>query len=292
MDIRVLRYFLMVAREENITNAARALHITQPTLSRQMKSLEEELHTSLFIRKNHSITLTPEGMMLRRRAQELVSLLDKTQQEFTQQAKDLAGEITIGCGEFQADCVLAEIFCKFHKIHDQVRIHIVSSNFDEVCLQIDQGLLDFGLLMDPIDITKYSYARLPILEQWGIFMPKAHPLAQKERIHPQDLIGENILMPPRSAVHSLLGNWLQDETQFSIIGGSTLQYNMMMLAKAGLGVAFGLKLEAQYTNLVFRPLEPAIEQRTSLIWKKSQPQSPLTRAFLDFVQKSLSRNAF
>ncbi len=210
MDIRVLRYFLMIAREQNITNAAKALHLTQPTLSRQMMDLEKELGTTLFNRSRHQITLTEDGLLLRRRAQELVELFDKTRQEFTQDAEKLSGDIMIGSGEFHVNETFARLLGRFRDWYPDVRFHVYSNTSDAIMTQLDQGLLDFGILMEPIEVRKYQYVRFAEVEQWGILVRKDHDLAQKAAISALDLLGEKIMIPQRDVIHSVLNNWFGD----------------------------------------------------------------------------------
>ena len=165
MELRTLKYFLVVAREENITKAAALLHVTQPTLSRQMMQLEEELGVQLFTRSSHNIILTEQGMLLKRRAQELVSLAEKTKQELAQQ-QILNGEVAIGSGEYRSSVLLAQILAQFHKQHPQVRYEIFSGNSDDIKERIERGLLDVGFLLEPVDVSKYEFVRIPIREEW------------------------------------------------------------------------------------------------------------------------------
>ena len=180
MELRVLKYFLMVAREENITKAASLLHITQPTLSRQLMRLEEELGTTLFRRSNHSIVLTDDGMLLKRRAREIVALAEKTEQEFSHKEEALTGEIFIGCGETRNMSFLSRQIALFRKEHPLVQFNIYSANADDIKERIEKGLLDFGLLMEPVDIGKYEFIRMPQKEQWGVLVREDSPLAHRE----------------------------------------------------------------------------------------------------------------
>lgn len=175
MELRVLKYFLMVAREENITKAAIRLHMTQPTLSRQLIQLEGELGVKLFHRSKHSIILTEEGLLLKRRAQEILSLVEKTKEEFIQNEEELAGEIAIGCGETQNMSYLSEKMYQFRKQYPLVSFQIYSADADDIKERIEQGILDIGLLMEPVDISKYDFVRMPEKEQWGILTTKDRP---------------------------------------------------------------------------------------------------------------------
>ena len=175
MELRVLKYFLMTAREENITKAANLLHITQPTLSRQLMKLEEDLGVKLFRRSNHSIVLTEDGMLLKRRAQEIVTLAEKTEQELSRREEELTGSVSIGCGETRNMSVLSEHMAAFREKHPLVRFNIYSATADEIKERIEKGILDFGLLLEPVDISRYDFVRMPEKEQWGILTTKDRP---------------------------------------------------------------------------------------------------------------------
>ena len=179
MEIRILRYFLTVAREENITKAANVLHITQPTLSRQLMQLEDELNTQLLIRGKNKITLTDAGMLLRRRAEEIIDLADKTEKEFLEADELIAGEIFVGAGEINAMHFLGDFMIEFQHRYPQIKYHLYSGNADDVKQKIDQGLLDIGLLTEPVDVEKYDFVRLDYQEAWGILAPKDSPIAKK-----------------------------------------------------------------------------------------------------------------
>lgn len=188
MELRVLKYFLMVAREENITKAANLLHITQPTLSRQLMQLEDELGVKLFRRSNHSIILTDDGMLLKRRAKEIVALADKTAQEFLHKEEELTGEISIGCGETRNMTFVSEQIALFRKKYPFVQFNIYSANADDIKERMEKGLIDIGLLMEPVDISKYEFVRMPQKEQWGIIVPADNPLNNKKFVTPEDLV--------------------------------------------------------------------------------------------------------
>lgn len=182
MEIRVLRYFLAVAREGNITAAANFLHLTQPTLSRQIKDLETELGTQLLVRKSHNVTLTPEGMRFRKRAEEIISMVDKTEAEFTSAENTISGDIYIGGGETRAMLEVAEIIRELRDSYPDIHFHLYSGNASDVTERLDKGLLDFGILIQPADISRYNYINPREKDVWGVIMPKSSPLARKERI--------------------------------------------------------------------------------------------------------------
>ena len=213
MELRVLRYFLMVAREENITHAAQLLHVTQPTLSRQIQDLEEELGTKLFVRSNHRIVLTQEGMLLRRRAQEIVDLADRTQRDFAHKEEELSGEVAIGSGETRSMTVLAEILSDFRQQYPRVSYRFYSGNADHIKERIENGTLDIGLLPEPVDIARYEFLRVPVMEEWGVLTREDSPLTALEVIRPQDLVGRPLMVSGRELVQNELANWLGDDAQ-------------------------------------------------------------------------------
>ena len=184
MEIRVLQYFLMVAREENITRAAQLLHLTQPTLSRQMIQLEEELGVALFHRSNHRVTLTEEGMLLRRRAQEIVDLADKTKMDIQRREQELSGTLTIGAGELLSSQVLAKLLAGFRARHPLVSFQLYSAQADDIKERIEQGLLDIGLVPEPVDKTRYLFLTMPVTERWGALVQEDSPLAGKQSLSP------------------------------------------------------------------------------------------------------------
>src|SRR5699024_855475 len=206
MELRVLKYFLMAAREENITKAANLLHITQPTLSRQLMQLEEELGVKLFHRGKYHIVLTDEGMLLRRRAQEMIELEEKTKREFSKDEAQLAGEIAIGCGETRNMTFLSKKMAEFRRLHPLVHYDIYSATADDIKERMEKGILDIALLMEPVDIGKYEFVRMPQREQWGALVCADSPLADKETLSPDDLTGQPIIIAKRESVQNELAN--------------------------------------------------------------------------------------
>lgn len=293
MELRVLNYFLAVAREENITKAAQMLHVSQPSLSRQMMQLEEELGVKLFVRSNHNISLTENGMLLKRRAQELLSLADKTRREFLQKETELAGEISIGSGEFLSTNEIARIMVAFRKEHPLVKFRIYSGNADNIEDYIERGHLDLGVMGNPIDIRKYEFVSIPVKEKWGVLVRKDSELAQKEYIQPEDLLNVPIVTSSRY-FHGELVSWFGDlYDKIEIAATGNLLYNEAMLVENGLGAALCIELNCSYKNLCFLPLFPAVESHTALVWKKDSVFSPATAAFIDFASqylKVISRN--
>lgn len=285
MELRVLHYFLTVAREENITKAAALLHITQPTLSRQIIQLEDELGVKLFTRGNHNIVLTEEGMLLKRRAQELLSLADRTKQEFIHNREEISGEIVVGSGEFLSTSTFSDMVFRFHEKYPNVRYRIYSGNADNIRDYIERGLLDFGIVMEPVDIRKYDCISFPTKERWGILVRDDSELAVLEQVKPSDLAGKKLIAGAGEAAQSGLYHWMReyyDEDNILVFGN--LLYNEAMMAKSGMGAVICLKLKSVYEGLRFIPLFPPVESGTALIWKRDQIFSPAVRVFLEHIR--------
>lgn len=288
MELRVLNYFLTIAREENFTRAAQQLHVTQPTLSRQIADLEQELGVKLFVRSNHNIILTEDGMILKRRAQEILSLADKTKRDFLQKDEALSGTISIGSGEFRSTEYLAKIIAGFRRKYPNVTYEIYSGNANNIRDYIERGHLDIGLMSEPIDMRKYNFVNMPIKEQWGLFAPVDSPLSEKESISPEDLKGMSIVTATGDFNQSRIGKWLGDcREQVEIAATANLPYNEAVLVKENIGVMLSINLNCTYENLRFIPLRPALEVSTALAWKKEQIFSATTSAFIDFASQYL-----
>ena len=285
MELRVLRYFLVVAREENITRAAALLHVTQPTLSRQMMQLEEELGVKLFRRGKYRIILTDDGVLLRRRAQEIVDLAEKTEREFQRQEGALTGEIFLGSGELRAMSFLAEHLAAFQREHPLIRYQMYSGNADNIKERIERGLLDFGLLLEPVDISKYEFLRLPVKEEWGALVSEGHPLASQEALTPEDLAGTPLLLTGRELVQQLFAQWMGPYAgEIETAAQGNLPYNTAMMARQGMGVFVTLRLHCAYEGLRFLPLSPPLEAGTVLVWKKDQVFSPAAEEFREYIK--------
>ena len=288
MELRVLRYFLAVAREENITKAAALLHLTQPTLSRQLMQLEEELGVQLFHRSRYHIVLTDEGMLLRRRAQELVELADKTAREF-RRAPELRGEISIGSGDLEAMTTLAQVLADFRARHPQVTYQLYSGNADNIKERIEGGSLDLGVLLEPVDISRYDVLRLPVKEQWGVHVREDSPLAGKQAVTAGDLAGVPLIMTRRALVQEELERWFGPYAgQLRTAATGNLPYNMAQLARAGMGAFLTIRLRCGYEGLRFLPLSPPLEAGTVLAWKKTERFPPAVEELLDYVKKCFS----
>ena len=288
MELRVLNYFLAVAREENFTKAANMLHVTQPTLSRQIADLEQELGVKLFVRSNHNIVLTEDGMILKRRAQEILSLADKTKRDFIKKEEALSGTISIGSGEFRSTEYLAKIIAEFRKKYPNVKYEIYSGNANNIRDYIERGFLDMGLMSEPVDMRKYNFVNMPVKEQWGVFAPSDSSLAEKESIRPEDLAGMSVVTATGDFNQSRIGKWLGDyKDRVDIAAAANLPYNEAVLAKENIGVMLSISLNCTYENLRFIPLQPVLEISTVLGWKKDQIFSATVSAFMDFAAKYL-----
>lgn len=287
MELRVLRYFLMVAREENITKAANLLHITQPTLSRQMIQLEEELGVSLFHRSKYRIVLTDDGMLLKRRAQEIIELADKTEEEFKNKNEELSGKVSIGCGETKNMSFLSENMANFRQKYPLVHYNIYSATADEIKDLIEKGIIDMGLLMEPVDISRYEFIRMPRKEQWGLLVRTDSPLAQKEAVTPKDLVGVPLIGAKRELVQHELANWLGDYYEkMEFVATYNLIMNAANMVQNHVGAAFGFQLDATYEKLKFVPLSPRLEAGAVLAWKKNQTFSDTVSQFIQFLKDS------
>ena len=290
MELRVLRYFLAVVREENILRASEVLHITQPSLSRQLAQMEEELGARLFERGNRKITLTEAGMLLRRRAEELVALADKTEQEFLELngGDDVSGVISIGSGEISAVSELAKMIKSFSEKHPNITFNFYSGNSDNIKDQIDKGLLDFGLLLEPVEIEKYDYLRMPVQEHWIVVVPKDSPLAEKEKVTPQDLKDKPLILPSRDRVKAELANWFGAAfDKKNVFSSNNLINNAALLVEQGLGYALAVYGSVSlYGNekVCVKPLYPDLVSTSVIAWKKHQPMGVAATKFLNQIR--------
>lgn len=289
MELRVLRYYLTVAREENITRAAEILHITQPTLSRQMAELEEELNTTLFERTNRRISLTESGMLLRRRAEELVSLADKIEQDFQNGDDELMGLVSIGSGVSAAVSEnLPELMGTYTRKYPQVRFELRTGTAAVIKDQLDKGILDVGILIEPVEVEKYDFVRLPQKEIWGILMPEDDPLSRKEVITPADLRSLPLIVSWRIEEREAKAWFGGDTEHLNVFCTYDLIDNAALLVQHRLGYAFAIKVALKaFPGITFRPLSPEVSNTSVLVWKKYQP---VNRAVEKFIE--LARNAY
>ena len=292
MEIRVLRYFLTIAREGSITSAAEQLHITQPTLSRQIKDLEDELGQKLFHRSSHSMKLTQEGFIFRQRAEEIVAMVDKTSAEFLSMDKPIAGDIYIGGGETLAVSLIADLISKLRTEYPDIRYHLYSGNEADVTERLDRGLLDFGILVQPANVTKYDYIHLPAEDIWGVVMRKDSPLAKKKAIAKADIIDLPLIFSRQvlntKSERNAFVDWFGDDfDKLNIVTTFNLMYNAALMVKSGVGYAVsidGIVNTDSESDLCFRPLMPKMTSGLDLIWKKYQAFSPAAEMFLEKLQ--------
>lgn len=293
MEIRLLRYFIAVANEQNISAAAKSLHISQPTLSRQLSDLEAELGTSLFIRGNRKITLTEEGVFLLTKAKEIVGLVDKTEANFNQPAEIISGEIHIGGGETEAMHFIAETLKDLLKNHPAIQFHLYSGNADDITDKLDSGLLDFGIVIEPTDKQKYDYMQLPAKDVWGVLMRKDRPLAHKPSIQSKDLIDKPLIISRQTTVDNELSGWFgQNVKDLNIIGTYNLLYNAARMVEEDLGYALCIdKLinTSGNSKLCFRPLNPKLTAGLNIIWKKHQVFSNAASKFLEQIRYNIEK---
>ena len=290
MEIRTLRYFLAVAREENMTRAAELLHVTQPTLSKALKALEEELGKKLFTRRSFSIRLTDEGALLRSRAEDLISMADRITQEFVSLDDITGGDIYFGLAESHLIQYLAREIREFRRQYPDLRYHITSGDTEQVTEKLDKGLLDFAVLAEPPDTGKYEALVFPEADVWGLVFPADDPLSQKETITVDDLIGLPLFCSEQSWENDLPAWCGSRMAELRLEGSFRLSYNGSMFAKEGLGylLTFRHLIDTSAgSGLVFRPLSPTLETKLYLIWKKYQVFSPIAERFLQKLRSSL-----
>lgn len=289
MDFRVLNYFLTVAQEKTISKAAESLHLSQPTLSKQLKELEEELGVQLFTRGNREITLTEDGHYLVNRGNEILSLVDTTMTNLSSN-ETISGEIVIGGGETKAMQFIAESVRVLTEKYPDVKIHLYSGNADDVSEKLDKGILDFGIVIDPVEKKKYDYLRLPRTDQWGILFHKDHPYAKKKAILLEDLKSLSLFVSSQSLVDDQIGEWLgKNLDSQQIIGTYNLLYNASIMVNEGIGCALCIDgiINTQGTNLTFVPLRPNLEANLNMIWKKNGIHSKAATVFLKTIQTSI-----
>ena len=292
MELRVLQYFLAVAREQNISAAAQSLHLTQPTLSRQLKELEEELGKQLMVRGNRKITLTRDGVLLRRRAEEILELVGRTEKEMKQSEEEITGDLYIGTGETDGVRQIARAARDLLEHYPGISFHVVSGDAVDVCEGLDKGLLDFGVLLGDMDKRKYNYMELPMKDLWGVLMRCSSPLARKEALSPEDLWDKPLILSRQVDNKSELYRWLgKDPSQLRTVATYNLIYNASLMVDEGMGYALTLDKLINTTggNLCFRPLKPRLELGMYLVWKKSRIFSKVAELFLEQLEETLSR---
>lgn len=293
MELRLLEYFLAVAREQNITAAAEALHISQPALSTQLKAMEKALGKQLLIRGvkgSRKVILTEEGMILRKRAEEILSLMRRTEEEITGSDETIAGNVFIGTGETEIVRLFAKVAKKLQKKYPDIRYNISSGNAEHVLEYLDKGLIDFGLLFTKIDSQKYESIPLPVKDTWGVLMRSDSPLAQKETICPQDLWDKPLIVPQQKGDDIYLGHWLhREESELHIVATYNLIFNASLLVDEGLGYAlcYDKLINTQGSHLCFRPFSPQLKAPGFIVWKKYQIFSKAANIFLQYLREML-----
>lgn len=295
MEIRVLKYFLAVAREKNITNAAMSLHITQSTLSRRLKELEEELGKQLFIRGNKKITLTEDGLLLRKRAEEIVSLSDKTITDIKYSDTLIGGDIAIGCAETEGLRTIIQMMMSVQHTYPNIRFHISSGDKQNVLEDLERGLIDFGIFIDPIDKTNYNYLLLPRKEVLGVVARKDSSLAKKGYVTKEDLLNVPLILSRQLCEDSLLMRWFGKQlSDLHVVATYSLIFNAGLMVSEGMGYAIAIDKLIDINgnnNLCFLPLSPSIETNLYIMWKKQQLFSKVASKFLDELENTLNKKS-
>lgn len=291
MEIRVLRYFLEIARAGNMTRAAETLHVSQPTLSKQIKDLEQELGKKLFIRKSTSLTLTDEGMLLRKRAEDILDMVDKTTDEFKALDESTGGEVHIGCAESYQIKYLAQAIHSFKKKYPLFRYHLTSGNTEQVTERLDRGLIDFAVIVEPPNLSRYNYLELPETDIWGLIMKNDDPLARKNTICFEDLANLDLICSEQGMKFDI-ARWCGEKADaLNLTGTLNLSYNGSVFVKEGLGYMLTfdklIKTDSE-SGLCFRPLEPVLETKMYVIWKKYQVFTPIAELLLDELKEQIS----
>ncbi len=292
MEIRVLRYFLEIAREENMTRAAERLQISQPSLSRQMKELETELGKKLFVRSSYSIHLTNEGMLLRKRAEDLLEMADKITNEFKSMDDIAGGDVYIGCAESYLIKYLAFAVKRLNQRYPGIHYHTVSGDTEIVAERLDRGLSDMAFIVEPPDLSKYNYLEVPENDTWGAIMRKDCPLAEKKAIQLEDLLPYPVFCSEQSAKVDL-PRWCGEKIdQLNIMATFNLTNNGAVFVREGLGIALTFDRIIELTpdsELCFRPISPALHTKMYVIWKKYQVFTPAAQLLLDELKQVLQK---
>ena len=288
MEIRVLRYFLAIAREENMTRAAKYLHVTQPTLSKQIKQLEEEIGKKLFIRSNYSIKLTDEGLLLRKRAEDILSMVDKTMEEFQALDDITGGDIYIVAAESESFSYFATVAKDLQLQYPNVKFHLYSGNTEVIAERLDRGLLDFAIIVQEVDLSKYNYIKIPTSDTWGVIMRKDSPLAKKEYITIEDLIDLPLIVSRQGITEDYPKLFKEKLDQLHIVATFDLIYNASVMVKEGFGYALSFDKivdTSENSELCFRVLKPELKTNMYIIWKKYQVFTPIAEKLLSKMQQ-------
>jgi len=293
MELRVLQYFLAVTQEQSISGAAEFLHLSQPTLSRQLKDMEEELGKQLLIRGNRKVTLTEEGMILRKRAEEIMELVKKTEREISLSDEMIAGDIYLGAGETDGIRLLAQAAQKLQYDYPMIHFHIISGDSATVIEQLDKGLIDFGILFGKIDTTKYEFLNVPFKDTWGVLMRRDSPLALKQSITAEDLQDKPLILSRQAFQNQDFQTFFKcDKEKLNIVATYNLLFNGSIMVEEGMGyaVCFDKIIHISYnSNLCFKPIEPKLEATMNIVWKKYQILTKAAEKFLLKLQEIISQ---
>ena len=288
LNFQVLTYFLAIANEESITAACEVLHVTQPTVSRQISDLEKDLGVVLFERGPRKITLTKEGILFKRRAEEILSLINITEEEISQDSQELEGTVTIGGGELKSVDFVCEKMAEFQKFHPKVFFDFNTATSDTIKDQMDKGLLDIGILLEPIEIERYDYFRLPVTENWCVLTQPDSRLAKKNFIEPSDLLEEKIILPRRNNIKNELSAWFgKDITKLNTVAIHNLNSNTAVMVSKGVGTALTVETELinSFSGIKVLKLKPELTARTVVAWKKNIPMNTATTRFIEFLRE-------
>lgn len=292
MELRLLQYFLAVAQQGSITGAAQVLHLTQPTLSRQMLDLEDELGKTLFLRGKRNITLTDEGLLLRKRAEAILELVDKTVLEFNDSTEQFHGTVYIGCAETDDMRLIAKTACSLRRDYPHILYSLISGNARRTVECLDNDLLDFAVLIEPEDITKYEYLQLPFIDTWGLLVAQNHPLSQCSVIRPEQMTGLPLICSQHTLLKNKLSAWLgYNYEKLNVVATYNLLFPAALLAEAGYGSVLCLDkaLPISYSNnLLFIPLDPPLRANLYIVWKKYRLMSRVAGTFLGRLQEILA----
>ena len=294
METRVLNYFLKIAQVGTISKAAEQLHVTQPTLSRQLRDLEQQLGTPLFIRSKRTMTLTAAGVLFQDRARQVTRLISKAEEELKNQGAQLAGTLAIGCVESSVAQVLTEKITQMHATYPQVKFELYDGDGDDIKQKLDQGTLDLGVVLTPVETAKYNDCVIACDDNWGIIVPVTDPLAQKNMINPIELSSLPLIVPRRHIVQSEISDWLQVPAEkLKIVGSQNLLSNAILLTRAGFGYALcarGAFENRAVTDIKFMPLTPKQTIAHRLIWRKNIVMTPLIKAFISLFDDEVPKN--
>ncbi len=289
MEIRVLEYFMEIAREGNMTRAAKTLHVSQPTLSKEMKKLEQELGTKLFRRSSASVHLTDEGMLLRKRAEDILGMVNKTTAEFKAMEDIQGGEVHIGCAESYLIRNLARIIKDFRTRYPLFQFHLTSGNTEQVIERLDRGLLDYAFIVEPPDLSRYNFIEVPGYDTVGLLVNRNHPLASKKSIFLEDIYGIDLIASKQSIEYDLIRWCGEDIDKINLIGTTNLSNNGAFFVKEGLGTLLTFKhLITPDSEVVFIPLYPALQAKMYVIWKKYQVFTPIADKFLEALKREFA----